>query len=68
MSAKALRDFGVEYSVSSRANCCGCRQKIAKGLVRCKKVIYSTEIGMRFNGQPLWHHLECFSKVSYVRN
>lgn len=30
MSAKALRDFGVEYSVSGRAHCCGCRQKIPK--------------------------------------
>lgn len=30
MSAKALRDFGIEYSVSSRAHCCGCRLKILK--------------------------------------
>lgn len=64
MSAKALRDFGVEYSVSSRAGCCGCRQKILKDEVRCKKLIYDTEVGMRFGGQPLWHHLECFAKVN----
>lgn len=30
MSAKALRDFGIQYSVSGRAHCCGCRQKIPK--------------------------------------
>lgn len=64
MTAKALRDFGVEYSVSSRAGCCGCRQKILKDEVRCKKMIYDTEVGMRFGGQPLWHHLECFAKVN----
>lgn len=63
MSAKALRDFGVEYSVSSRAGCCGCRQKILKNEVRCKKIIYDTEVGMRYGGQPLWHHLDCFAKV-----
>lgn len=63
MSAKALRDFGVEYSKSNRALCCGCRQKIMKNLVRVKKVIYDTEVGMSFGGQPLWHHLDCFAKV-----
>lgn len=63
MSAKALRDFGVEYSKSARANCCGCRQKIAKSIVRVKKVVYDTEIGMKFGGQALWHHLDCFAQV-----
>lgn len=67
MSAKALRDFGVEYSKSSRANCCGCRQKIAKSIVRVKKVVYTTEVGINFGGQPLWHHLECFAKVCAVQ-
>lgn len=66
MSAKALRDFGVEYSKSARANCCGCRQKIAKSIVRVKKVVYTTEVGINFGGQPLWHHLECFAKVIWV--
>ncbi|XP_037038851.1 poly [ADP-ribose] polymerase-like [Bradysia coprophila] len=63
MSAKALRDFGVEYSKSARANCCGCRQKIAKSIVRVKKVVYTTEVGINFGGQALWHHLECFAKL-----
>lgn len=63
MSAKALRDFGVEYSKSSRANCCGCRQKIAKSIVRVKKVVYDTEVGMKFGGQALCYHLDCFAKV-----
>lgn len=63
MSAKALRDYGVEYSKSARANCCGCRQKIAKSIVRVKKVVYTTEVGINFGGQPLWHHLDCFAKV-----
>lgn len=67
MSAKALRDFGVEYSKSSRANCCGCRQKIAKAIVRVKKVVYTTEVGINFGGQPLWHHLECFAQVIFYK-
>lgn len=66
MSATALRDFGVEYSKSARANCCGCRQKIAKSIVRVKKVVYTTEVGINFGGQALWHHLECFAKVIWV--
>lgn len=68
MSEKALRDFGVEYSKSSRANCCGCRQKIAKAIIRVKKVVYDTEIGMKFGGQPLWHHLDCFAQVYFVND
>ncbi|KAJ6648922.1 Poly [ADP-ribose] polymerase, partial [Pseudolycoriella hygida] len=63
MSAKALRDFGVEYSKSARAHCCGCRQKIAKSIVRVKKVVYTTEVGINYGGQALWHHLECFAKL-----
>ncbi|XP_055693222.1 poly [ADP-ribose] polymerase [Lutzomyia longipalpis] len=57
-----LKDFGVEYSKSDRATCCGCQQKILKAEVRIKKVVYDTEIGMKFGGQPLWHHVECFAK------
>ncbi|XP_059610160.1 poly [ADP-ribose] polymerase [Phlebotomus argentipes] len=55
-----IRDFGVEYSKSDRATCAGCQQKILKGEVRIKKIAYDTEVGMKFGGQPLWHHVECF--------
>ncbi|GAB0091469.1 Poly [Sergentomyia squamirostris] len=57
-----LKDYGVEYSKSDRATCCGCQQKILKGLVRIKKIVYDTEVGQKFGGQPLWHHVECFSE------
>lgn len=58
-----LNDFGIEYAASSRAVCRGCEIKIMKGEVRVKKVVYDTEVGMKFGGQPLWHHVECFEKV-----
>uniref|UniRef100_A0A1L8DH70 Poly [ADP-ribose] polymerase n=1 Tax=Nyssomyia neivai TaxID=330878 RepID=A0A1L8DH70_9DIPT len=57
-----LKDFGVEYSKSDRATCCGCQQKILKAEVRIKKLVYDTDVGMRFGGQPLWHHVDCFAK------
>lgn len=60
-SLVALRDYGVEYSRSGRAQCVGCRNKIVKDAIRVKKLVYDTEIGMRFGGQPFWHHLECFA-------
>lgn len=60
-SLVALRDYGVEYSKSGRAQCVGCRNKIMKDIVRVKKVVYDTEIGMKFGGQAFWHHLECFA-------
>lgn len=64
MSAKALRDFGVQYSISSLATCRGCREIILKNEIRIKKNIYDTEVGIRCGGQALWHHLECFAKVN----
>lgn len=58
-----LNDFGVEYSKSGRAECVGCRSKIVKDAVRVKKTVYHTEVGMKFGGQPFWHHLECFAQI-----
>ena len=58
-----INDFGVEYAKSGRSLCCGCQVKIIKDEVRIKKVFYDTEVGMKFGGQPFWHHLDCFSKV-----
>lgn len=59
----ALKDYGIEYAKSGRAGCCGCSQKIANGDIRIKKVVYDTEVGMKYGGQPLWHHVDCFVKV-----
>lgn len=58
-----MKDFGIEYSRSSRAECVGCQNKIMKEDVRVKKVVFDTEVGFKFGGQPLWHHLECFAKI-----
>lgn len=62
-SEVALRDFGIEYSVSSRAECVGCQNKIMKEDIRVKRVVYDTEVGMKFGGQPFWHHLNCFASI-----
>lgn len=62
-SNAALKDFGIEYSKSSRAECVGCNNKIMKDDVRVKKTVYDTEVGIKFGGQALWHHLECFVSV-----
>jgi poly [ADP-ribose] polymerase len=34
-----------------------------KDVIRIKKTVYHTEVGMKFGGQPFWHHLECFAKI-----
>ncbi|XP_034661708.1 poly [ADP-ribose] polymerase isoform X1 [Drosophila subobscura] len=59
----ALKDFGIEYAKSSRSSCRGCDQKISKDQVRVRKTVYDTEVGMKYGGQPLWHHLECFAQL-----
>jgi hypothetical protein len=61
--AAILRDFGVEYSKSSRAACAGCGSNIMANEVRVKKIDYTTEVGIKFGGQPFWHHPECFVKI-----
>ncbi|KAL0840559.1 hypothetical protein ABMA28_015776 [Loxostege sticticalis] len=58
----ALRDFAVEYSKSSRATCKHCEIKICKDEVRISKTVFDTEIGSKYGGQPLWHHVKCFAE------
>ncbi|XP_017099086.2 poly [ADP-ribose] polymerase isoform X1 [Drosophila bipectinata] len=58
-----LKDFGMEYAKSGRASCRGCEQKISKDTIRIRKTVYDTEVGMKYGGQPLWHHLECFAQL-----
>lgn len=31
--------------------------------MRIKKVVHDTEVGMKFGGQALWHHVECFAQL-----
>lgn len=61
-SASALKDFKVEYSKSSRAACRLCEIKICKDEVRVAKVVFDTEVGAKYGGQPLWHHVQCFAQ------
>lgn len=58
-----VKDFGIEYSKSSRATCKGCGSLIMKEEIRIKKMDYDTEVGQKFGGQPLWHHVECFNQI-----
>ncbi|XP_063839454.1 poly [ADP-ribose] polymerase [Ostrinia nubilalis] len=58
----ALRDFAVEYSKSSRATCRHCEIKICKDEVRISKTVFDTEVGSKYGGQPLWHHVKCFAE------
>lgn len=63
MSKGATGDFGLEYAKSGRATCRGCENVILKDEIRAKKISYDTEVGMKYGGQPLWHHLDCFAKL-----
>ncbi|XP_063621514.1 poly [ADP-ribose] polymerase [Cydia splendana] len=62
-SLAALKDFFIEYSKSSRATCKHCDIKICKDEVRISKTVYDTEIGQKYGGQPLWHHVKCFAEA-----
>lgn len=63
LSAALLNDFGVEYAKSGRATCAACFIKISKDEIRIKKTAYDTEVGMKFGGQAIWHHVECFAQL-----
>lgn len=59
-----IRNYKVEYSKSYNAECCGCRNRIMKGLIRVTKQDYSTQVALLIGGgQPYQHHLECFGKI-----
>ncbi|RZB77497.1 poly-(ADP-ribose) polymerase [Asbolus verrucosus] len=59
----ALGDFKMEYAKSGRATCRGCEQKIMKEEVRISKKDFETEVGRKYGGQDMWHHLTCFAKL-----
>ncbi|GLV44778.1 Poly-(ADP-ribose) polymerase [Carabus blaptoides fortunei] len=59
----ALKDYTIEYAKSGRAACRGCEQKILKDEVRVAKKDFETEVGKRYGGQQMWHHLDCFAKL-----
>lgn len=59
----ALKDFGIEYAKSGRSACRGCELKILKDQIRVRKTAYDTEVGMKYGGQALWHHVECFAQL-----
>ncbi|KAF5305635.1 hypothetical protein FQR65_LT07716 [Abscondita terminalis] len=59
----ALKDFIIEYSKSSRALCRGCEQKIMKEEIRISKKDFETDVGKRYGGQDMWHHVSCFAKL-----
>lgn len=40
-----------------------CFHSIVTDEVRIKKVSHDTEIGMKFGGQAIWHHVECFAQL-----
>lgn len=58
-----INDFGIENAKSGRATCAGCHLKISKDEVRIKKTLHDTEVGMKFGGQAIWHHVECFAQL-----
>lgn len=58
-----IKDFGIEYSKSGRAVCPGCYLKIPKYELRIKKVAHDTEVAMKFGGQAIWYHVECFAQL-----
>lgn len=58
-----LKDFVIEYSKSSRATCRGCEQKIMKEEIRISKKDFETDVGKRYGGQDMWHHVTCFAKM-----
>ncbi|XP_059048332.1 poly [ADP-ribose] polymerase [Achroia grisella] len=63
VTSGAVKDFAVEYSKSSRATCRHCEIKICKGEVRISKTVFDTEVGAKYGGQPLWHHVKCFAEA-----
>ncbi|XP_072398728.1 poly [ADP-ribose] polymerase [Diabrotica undecimpunctata] len=63
LKKEALKDFRIEYAKSGRAACRGCEQKILKDEVRIAKKDFETEVGKKYGGQDLWHHVTCFAQV-----
>lgn len=59
----ALKDFKIEYSKSGRAMCRGCEQKILKDEIRISKKDFDSEVGKKYGGQDLWHHVTCFAQI-----
>lgn len=58
-----INDFSIEYALSGRSSCPACLQKIPKDEIRIKKVAHDTEIGMKYGGQAISYHVDCFAQM-----
>lgn len=58
-----INDFSIEYALSGRSTCPACIQKIPKDEIRIKKVAHDTEIGMKYGGQAISYHVDCFAQL-----
>lgn len=51
-----LRDFYNVFKITINLNW-------IQDELRVKRTVYDTEVGQKFGGQALWHHLNCFAQV-----
>ena len=58
-----LKDFGVEYAKSGRSTCAGCGSMVTKGEIRVIYINHESEVGVRFGGQAISHHVTCFNEI-----
>ncbi|XP_028137799.2 poly [ADP-ribose] polymerase isoform X1 [Diabrotica virgifera virgifera] len=63
LKKEALEDFRIEYSKSGTAACGECDQEILENEVRISKKDYERDVGKKYGGQDLWHHVTCFAQV-----
>ncbi|XP_057662049.1 poly [ADP-ribose] polymerase [Diorhabda carinulata] len=63
LKKEAMKDFRIEYAKSGRAGCRGCEQKILKDELRISKKDFETEVGRKYGGQDMWHHVSCFAQL-----
>ncbi|CAH2012006.1 unnamed protein product [Acanthoscelides obtectus] len=43
--------------------CRGCEQKVLKEEIRISKKDYETDVGAKYGGQDMWHHVQCFAQL-----
>nr|CAI5827669.1 unnamed protein product [Callosobruchus analis] len=63
LKQQALKDFTIQYAKSGRAMCRGCELKILKDEIRISKKDYESDIGAKYGGQDMWHHVQCFAQL-----
>lgn len=55
-----ITNFSIEYSTTNDQPCFVCSENIFRNEIRIKKIVFDSDLAVRFGKEIRWNHLHCF--------